>query len=230
MNAVSLPGTAPTTMTSMEVADLLESRHDNVKRTIERLAERGAITLPPLEEVKNRQGQGVSVYQLCKRDSYVVVAQLSPEFTAKLVDRWQELEASAGPVLPKTMAQALRLAADQAEQIEAQQALLEQQRPAVEFVERYTDSTGNKGFREVCKLLKAKENAFRAFLLERKVMYRLAGVMTPYADHLDAGRFEVKTGSAEHGDSSHAFNQAKFTPKGVAWIAGEWAKHNLPTA
>ncbi len=28
-----------------------------------------------------------------KRDSIVVVAQLSPEFTARLVDRWQELEA-----------------------------------------------------------------------------------------------------------------------------------------
>jgi hypothetical protein len=27
-----------------------------------------------------------------KRDSYVIVAQLSPEFTARLVDRWQELE------------------------------------------------------------------------------------------------------------------------------------------
>lgn len=28
-----------------------------------------------------------------KRDSIIVVAQLSPEFTARLVDRWQELEA-----------------------------------------------------------------------------------------------------------------------------------------
>ncbi|MDP1165211.1 phage regulatory protein/antirepressor Ant, partial [Klebsiella pneumoniae] len=28
-----------------------------------------------------------------KRDSIIVVAQLCPEFTARLVDRWQELEA-----------------------------------------------------------------------------------------------------------------------------------------
>ena len=36
-----------------------------------------------------------------KRDSIVVVAQLSPEFTARLVDRWQELEAQvAKPALP----------------------------------------------------------------------------------------------------------------------------------
>jgi hypothetical protein len=34
----------------------------------------------------------VDVYLVSKRDSYIVVAQLCPEFTARLVDRWQELE------------------------------------------------------------------------------------------------------------------------------------------
>lgn len=35
---------------------------------------------------------------------------------------------------------------------------------------------------------------------------------------------EVKAGAA---DTGHAFNSSKFTPKGVNWIAGEWAKFNL---
>lgn len=34
------------------------------------------------------------VFRIGKRDSYVIVAQLSPEFTARLVDRWQALEAA----------------------------------------------------------------------------------------------------------------------------------------
>ncbi|WP_244574274.1 phage antirepressor KilAC domain-containing protein, partial [Escherichia coli] len=55
------------------------------------------------------------------------------------------------------------------------------------------------------------------FLLENGIMYRLAGKMTPYSHHLDAGRFSVKTGEAGNG---HAFTQVKFTPKGVQWIAG----------
>lgn len=38
----------------------------------------------------------VSEYMLSKRNSLVVVAQLCPEFTARIVDRWQELEAQAG--------------------------------------------------------------------------------------------------------------------------------------
>jgi phage regulator Rha-like protein len=100
-------------MSSQEIADLVESRHDNVKIAIERLAARGVIKLPALQEVKNHLGQTVSVYQLEKRDSYIVVAQLSPEFTARLVDRWQELEAKQASAVPQTMAQALRLAAEQ---------------------------------------------------------------------------------------------------------------------
>lgn len=88
---------AATTMNSRDIADLVESRHDDVKRSIERLAQRGVITLPPLAEVSNL-GAGprtIGVYVIGKRDSYVIVAQLSPEFTARLVDRWQELETEA---------------------------------------------------------------------------------------------------------------------------------------
>lgn len=29
---------------------------------------------------------------------------------------------------------------------------------------------------------------------------------------------------AGHGDATHAYQQAKFTPKGVEWLAGELAK------
>lgn len=94
MNLVKFENTL--TMTSREIADLVNSRHDNVRRTIERLAAGGIIQLPPLEGVKNHLGQTVEVYTFAeekgKRDSLVVVAQLSPEFTGALIDRWQELE------------------------------------------------------------------------------------------------------------------------------------------
>jgi phage regulator Rha-like protein len=107
------------TMSSREVADLVESRHDDVKRSIERLALKEVIQQPPMAEVKNSQGQTVSVYLLNKRDSYVVVAQLSPAFTAKLVDRWQELEAKQAPLLPTTYIQALERLIETEKQKEA---------------------------------------------------------------------------------------------------------------
>lgn len=102
------------TMSSGEIAEVVGSRPDNVKRAMERLAERGVITLPPLEETSFTGADGRlqhgTEYRLCKRDSIVVVAQLSPEHTAALVDRWQYLEEQAaagvvprpgdGPALP----------------------------------------------------------------------------------------------------------------------------------
>jgi len=116
-------------MSSQEIADLVGSRHDKVKQSIERLAVRGAIQLPPMGEVKNHLGQLVEQYQVCKRDSFVVVAQLSPEFTAALVDRWQELESRQSVTLPdfSNPAAAARAWADEVEkkqEAEKAQALL----------------------------------------------------------------------------------------------------------
>jgi len=163
------------TMSSQQIAELVGSRHDKVKQSIERLSERGTIQLPPLGEVKNHLGQSVAVFQVCKRDSFIVVAQLSPEFTAALVDRWQELENGNPAALPKSFADALRLAADQQEQIEQQAQQLAIAAPKVEFVDQYVEASGSMTFRQVCKLLGANEREFREFLRVNAVMYRLAG-------------------------------------------------------
>lgn len=211
------------TMSSREIADLVESRHDDVKRSIERLAERSIIQLPPLADVKNHLNQTVSVYLVNKRDSYVVVAQLSPEFTARLVDRWQELEQTQQIHVPQSLPDALRLAADLAEQKQKLTAELAAAAPKVEFVDRYCTASGSMSFRQVAKLLGAKEPEFRLFLIDKNIMYRLAGTLTPHHQYIDLGRFEVKTGTSS--TTNHAFSQARFTAKGIKWIGGLWAEH-----
>ena len=88
------------TMTSIEIAELVGKSHDNVKRTIEVLTKGGVIQFPQIEEIENKQSVGPRRFSKAyifegeqgKRDSIIVVAQLSPEFTARLVDRWRELE------------------------------------------------------------------------------------------------------------------------------------------
>ncbi|MGY4817990.1 Rha family transcriptional regulator [Pseudomonas chlororaphis subsp. piscium] len=99
-----------TAMSSREIADLVGSRHDSVKRAVERLAEKSVIGLPPLVEYLDSLGRKASEYMICKRDSFVVVAQLSPEFTAALVDRWQELEAQAAKPQQLTTIEILQIA------------------------------------------------------------------------------------------------------------------------
>lgn len=113
----------PLTMSSQEIADMVGKRHDNVKRTIETIAAKGVVQLPQIEEVKNHLGQTVEQYLFSgekgKRDSLVVVAQLSPEFTGVIVDRWQELERQTRPM---TQAELIAASANQLVAIERQQA------------------------------------------------------------------------------------------------------------
>jgi len=88
------------TMSSREIAELVNSRHDDVKRSIARLAERGVIIHPPLADEQFTDAMGrerteqryIFTGQQGKRDSIIIVAQLSPELTGRLVDRWLELE------------------------------------------------------------------------------------------------------------------------------------------
>ncbi|EPX9810027.1 phage antirepressor KilAC domain-containing protein, partial [Escherichia coli] len=131
-------------MTSIEIAELVGSRHDKVKQSIERLAGRGVIAFPPMGE-KPTAGRPVSYYifegEQGKRDSIIVVAQLSPEFTARLVDRWRELEEAAVNI-PKTLPEALRLAADLAEQKMQLENQLAIAAPKVEFADRVGEASG----------------------------------------------------------------------------------------
>ena len=218
------------TMSSREIAELVDSRHDSVKRTIERLVAQGVIESPPLVDFKNINNVAGQEYVFSgeqgKRSSIIVVAQLSPEFTARLVDRWQELEAGQAPKVPQTYAQALLEAGRLAQLAEEQAQQLALAAPKVAFVDKYVQATGLFTFREVAKLLKANEARFREFLIDSKVMYYLGKKLTAYKNHEDAGRFAVKTDTAKNG---HDYRQTFFTPKGVHWVAGQWAKHQEAT-
>lgn len=112
MNAI-MSTDATLTMTSRQIAELIEKQHANIKISAERLAEKGVIgTLAAQEFTHN--GNVYTEYLLNKRDCLILVAQNCPEFTARIVDRWQELEqqAAQGFAIPRTMSEALRLAAD----------------------------------------------------------------------------------------------------------------------
>lgn len=208
------------TMSSREIAILVNSKHGDVKRSAERLYTGGILTAPLAQFDFEHNGNQYFEYRFNKRDSLVLVARLSPEFTAAVVDRWQELEQN---LIPQTLPEALRLAANLAEEKQQLENQLSIAAPKVEFVDRYVKATGSMVFRQVCKLLSAKEPEFRLFLMDNRIMYRLSGGLIPHQQHIDAGRFEVKTGTNQ--TNSHAFTQARFTPKGVRWVGGLWIEY-----
>lgn len=187
-NAVALNTKNIVTMTSQEIADLVESRHDSVKRTVERLAESGVITLPPLVETSflNSIGrtQHSQVYVFSgdqgKRDTTIIVAQLSPQFTGQLVDRWMELEKQVQQFqLPTTFSEALLLAAKLEEErvqlaleVKQKQLVIEQQQHTVDAYELIAGKRGVLKFQDAYKFfggMKLKE--VKQWMHDKKWLY-----------------------------------------------------------
>jgi len=93
MNNLMVANNESLTMSSREIADLTGKQHSKVMDAVGALVARGIAKSATLKAVENKQNsQMYNEYFLDKRDSLVLVARLSPEFTAAIVDRWQELE------------------------------------------------------------------------------------------------------------------------------------------
>lgn len=184
-------------------------------------------------DLPDSYGRSRRGYRFSKREACLMAMSYSYELQAKVFDHMTALEQAHAqtPALPNfdDPVAAARAWADAKEGEQKAIAELALAGPKVAFVDRYVAATsGEKGFREVCKLLEANELEFSEFLFVSNVMYRLAGKMTPRAEHMTAGRFKVKTGTAPRNE--HTYVQVKFTPKGVAWIAGLWGQHKAKQA
>ncbi len=141
---------------SQDVADYFGKRHDHVLRDIDAVIS-GSPNLGSLENQRlagmfavrqvwnEKANKNVRTFDMT-RDGFalVVMGYTGPKamvFKLRYIDQFNRMEAAlkAGApaaALPKSFAEALRLAADQQETIEEQKAQLEAQAPAVAAIER----------------------------------------------------------------------------------------------
>jgi phage antirepressor YoqD-like protein len=114
------------------------------------------------------------------------------------------------PALPKSFAEALRLAADQAEQIE-------QMKPKAEFYDTVVDTTDTFDFAEAAKMMNLGigRNTLLAKLRGRNILNK---DNVPYQRYISAGYFEVKQSKYTIGDKVKIHPQARFTQKGIKWV------------
>jgi phage antirepressor YoqD-like protein len=108
------------------------------------------------------------------------------------------------------------LAAKQAEQIEHQQTLLEQQQHAVDFVDSFVDTDTTHSVRDTSKLLGVTEKVLKEWLYGSGILFRNAnGIGIPKANLQAKGYFTVKT-LLKNGDNRL---QTRITAKGVKWLS-----------
>lgn len=213
-------------MTSQEIADLVQARHDNVKTSIERLIASAVIVQPAMKDEQTFDALGRSrttqVYvfegEQGKRDSTIVVAQLSPQFTAKLVDRWIELEQATQIKLPSTYKEALLalvVAEEEKEQlalqVASQQQVIEVIQPKADVYDIISNSENTYTIRVAAKLLKKRPKDLTEWLIDNRWMYgRSASTYRPAAQH---DRNHLKLVASQYG------TQVRVTGKGLVWIA-----------
>ncbi|MFB2830644.1 phage antirepressor KilAC domain-containing protein [Aeromonas jandaei] len=225
------------TMTSLEISDLVDSRHDNVKRAIERLAKKGVIQLPPMEDCGRINGLGVnqsfSVYVFTgkqgKRDSLIVVAQLCPEFTARIVDRWQELEeknAQPDPMAVLNDPASMRgLLLTYTEKVLVLEEQVEGMKPKVEALDLIATADGSLNLTEAAKALQQQPRKFNQNLSSLRWIYKRAGGKRwlGYQDKVQQGLLEHKVETITLADGSERLcEQVRITPKGLTKLAQQF--------
>ncbi len=211
-------------MLSSDISAITNIRLDSVKRTIERLAERRVITLPPTVE-KPTAGRTSTEYVFSgeqgKLDSITVVAQLCPEFTAAIVKRWYELEKRT-PAFdinnPLHLLNAIEVQAKQNLQLTSENKIL------TKAIETITHTEHGVKFQQACKILNTKQHILAKWLREHGWDRYLndARASTYYSE--SRGYCETKYSHKEGvkpSGQSYSYTQTEFfiLPKGMQILA-----------
>jgi len=242
-NVLAVPVDSAAFVTSRDIAELTGKRHDNVRRTIESLAEGGFIDVPQIEEheIINSIGKRhrVSVFVFTgeqgKTDSYVVVAQLSPTHTKRLVQRWQELEQKIADHSseidgsdPRVMAAVFNhlyienqrkdeVIKEQTQQISKLDAILDR-------IYRIKDSLLPT---DAAKTLEVSPRWLSQYLADSKWFYKhkRAQHWTGFQDKIDRGYLVHKiTDYRDSCGNLHTKSQVRITPKGMIKLAEQISK------
>lgn len=223
-------------MNSFDISELVNTEHRNVKISIERLMKKGVIQHSSMTKVENKQSLSPNKYintyvfsgEQGKRDSIIVVAQLCPEFTARLVDRWQELEAQVA----KPVTDPMQLLADPtllrnallnySEKVIELENKVGEMQGTVNAHERLTQAEGSLCITDAAKALQVNPKRLFSLLSENKWIYKRVGSThwLGYQDKVQTGYLEHKISELTRPDGSTKISeQVRITPKGLTKIS-----------
>lgn len=208
------------TMTSREIADLTGKRHDHVLADIRKMLVELGLTSPEFSvDLFDSYGRTQVGFALPKRETLILVSGYNLTMRAKIIDRWQELEAKEQKnqiVLPNftdpaeaAMAWALQY---KEKQIALQQ--LEIAKPKAEFVDKYVERDVAKNLTNVAKELGVSAKVLGAWLREEGHAFKSTKKLVWTQPFVDKGYGVHKHFSTD----SKAGSQALITPTGDCFI------------
>ena len=226
-------------MSSLEISQLIDARHDNVKTTIERLVSKGVIQLPSSKKVENPVSTSNNKFTTAyifegeqgRRDSILVVSRISVEFMAAVVDRWMELERAAQDSPPQSEPahvpelenpDSLRklLLTYTERTIEAERKLVEAE-PKIAFYDAVTQTDNTFDMSVVAKIINRKgygRNTIFAILRKHGI---LRSNNEPYQQYVNAGWFRMVEGKwTKPNGEEHTYYKTVVFQKGLEKIIG----------
>ena len=224
------------TMSSREIAELTGKNHQHVLRdcdTLNENYERMSLSKIGQSQYKADNGQTYREYRLTKMQTFDLLTGYSAELRIKVNRRWEELEAKeqAHQQIPQSFSEALRLAAEQAEKIEAQQKQLQAQAPKVLFADTVIGSQSSCLIGELAKLITQKGYEIgekRLFKWLRENHYlgtRGEYYNIPNQKYIEQGLFELKKGTRSgNGGVMHTTITPKVTGKGQVYFVNKFLK------
>lgn len=235
------------TMTSLEIADVTGRNHKDVMRSIREMEEAWVKVNGrkfALVEYKDAKGEMRPCYSLSKTECLYIATKFNDEARAKLILRWEELETKEVSLIkvPATFAEALRLAADQAEKLEAQEKMLEasskeivelsgtiaNMQPKVTYVDKILSSKETVTTTQIAQDYGQSAKSFNILLRNFGIQHKVGGQWILYAKYLPNGYVQSDTIPIEHKDgSSGSVMHTKWTQKGRLFLYEELKKHNV---
>jgi phage antirepressor YoqD-like protein len=217
------------TMTSREIAELTGKQHQHVLFDIRKmLAELGedesSFRRIYLDSMNRRQTE----YVLDRELTETLLTGYSAILRRKVIARWRELEAQQAPAVPTTLSAALRLAADQADQIERQQAQLAIAEPKAEALDRIANADGSMCITDAAKHLQVPPKHLFTWLSTNDWIYRRPGNAhwIAYQPRLKSLLLEHKVTTVDRGNGTEkVVEQVLVTAKGLAKLAQALAQN-----
>lgn len=209
-----------------------ESKHQPAffmrrKETADLLAELGASANSQTPTITINDGRNNGTY-VAKELVYAYAMWISAAFHLKVIRAYDAMVTAPQHLIPQSLPEALRLAADLADQKAKVEAQLAIAAPKVEALERFSNHDGKHNLRSATKVLGIQESKLKAWLLIHKWYYRdHGGRLCAYADKIAAGHLDTIPVEIQRSGGVQVVPQPVITQKGLTRLAELLAKDGL---
>lgn len=241
------------TMSSLQIAELTGKQHSHIMRDIRALLEQGVQESNfglsyTIRQLPNGGSKQEPYYQLTKTGCLILASGYNAVLREKIINRWIELETAATPKLPQTFAEALRLAAEQAEENErlmiengelrkdntAKDATIVEQdrtislmKPKANYYDVILNNPHTLNTTTIASDYGMTANKFNKLLHSLGIQKKVGGVWIPFAKYIAKGYTKISTDPNPNSKHGGTYTYSKWTQQGRLFLYEILKKNNV---